>query len=102
MFVFVLQLLFVIHSRLQKLFNQEFEHEFIRQGYAFSFDIFKQLVIFVYLKFDGFAFDHPSAVVVSYYKPLSNDVFDNVFEDKRIPNIFCILIRSIDIEHIVG
>ena len=71
------------------------------QGYAFSFDIFNQLVIFVYLEFDVFAFDHLPSVVVCNYETLSDDVFDSIFEDKRIPNIFCILIRSIDIEQIV-
>jgi len=65
---------------------------------SFSFDIFNQLVIFVYLDFDVFAFDHLLAVVVCNYEPLSDDVFESIFEDKRIPNIFCVLIRSIDIE----
>ena len=88
--------IFVIRPRLQKLFDQEFRHEFILQGYVFSFDILKQLVIFVYLDFDVFVFDHLPAVVVCNYKPLSDDVFGNIFEDKRIPNIFCILIRSIN------
>ena len=101
LFVFVLQLLFVISPRLRKLFDQQFGHEFIKQGNAFSFDIFKQLVVFVYLDFDLFVFDHLPAVVVSNHEPLSNNVFDNVFKDKGIPNIFCFLVRATDVEQIV-
>ena len=58
-------------------------------------------MIFVLLDFDVFAFDNLPMVVVSDYEPLSDDVFDSVFEDKRNPNIFCILIRNLDIKHIV-
>jgi len=97
----MLQVLFVISPRLREHFHQEFEHEFIKQGYAFSFDILKQLVVFMYLDFDVFVFDHLPTVVVSDHEPLSDDVFGSVFEVKGIPNIFCFLVRAIDIEHII-
>jgi len=58
-------------------------------------------VVFVYLNFYVFVFDHLPTIIVFNHESLSNDVFDSVFEDKGIPNIFCFLVRAIDIEQIV-
>jgi len=71
------------------------------QGYTLSFDIFKQLVLFVYMNFYVFVFDHLPAIIVPDPKLLSNNVFGNVSKDKGIQNIFSFLIRAINIEQIV-
>ena len=83
----MLQLLFVINPRLRKLFNQQFRHKFIRQGSAVYFDIFKQIVVFVYLNLYVLVFNHLPMIVVFYHEPFSNNVFNSVFEDKGISYI---------------
>ena len=57
-------------------------------------------MLFIYLNFDVLVFSHLPTIVVFDHKPLSNEVFNNVFEGKGIPNIFCFLVRAINIEQI--
>ena len=51
-------------------------------------------MVFVYLDFDVFVFDHLLVIVVFDHEPLSNDVFSSVFEDKGVPNIFLLPCKS--------
>jgi len=58
-------------------------------------------VVFVDLNLDVLIFDHLPTVVVPDNEPLSNGIFDNIFENKIISNIFYFFVEAIYIEHIV-
>jgi len=99
LFVFVLQLLHVVISRLRKLFYH-LDTNSSGKTMLSALISFKQILLFVYLNFYVFAFNHLPIIVVSDHEPLSNDVFNNVFKDNRISNIFCFLVRAISIGQI--
>jgi len=60
-----------------------------------------KLVIFIDLNLDIFVLYHLPTIVVFDKESLSDDIFDSVFEDKRIPYFLCFLVGAIHIEQIV-
>jgi len=58
-------------------------------------------VVFIDLYLDVPIFDHLPTTVISNNKPFFGDIFNGVFENKRILNIFDFFIEAIHIEKIV-
>jgi len=58
-------------------------------------------VVFVDLNLDVLDFDHLLIIVVSDNEHLSYDIFNSIFKNKGIPNIFFFLVGAIHIKQIV-
>jgi len=58
-------------------------------------------VVFVDLNLDVLDFDHLLTIEVFDNEHLSYDIFDNIFENNGIPNIFVFLVGAIHLKKIV-
>ena len=57
-------------------------------------------MLLIDLDFGAFIFNHLLAIVVSYDKSLSNNIF-GILESQHITNVFCFLLWVVHIEQVI-